>query len=160
MTAEVTLQLAAGTESFVPDESAFTLWAEQVAGHVGRPLALTVRVVEETESRQLNHDFRGQDKATNVLSFPFEPPPGIAWDDPFIGDLALCAAVIEREAEQQKKAPAAHWAHMVIHGTLHLLGHDHQNDQDAAAMETLEIELLNQLKIADPYRMAGETETP
>ncbi|MCH8551954.1 MAG: rRNA maturation RNase YbeY [Natronospirillum sp.] len=160
MTAEVTLQLAAGAADTTPDEARFALWADQVAAHVGRPLALTIRVVEEAESRQLNHDFRGQDKATNVLSFPFEPPPGIEWDDPFIGDLALCAAVILREAEQQQKTPLDHWAHMVIHGTLHLLGHDHQNDKEAAAMEALEIELLNQLNIADPYRMAGETETP
>lgn len=160
MPAELTLQVAEEVTEPPPDEDAFRHWADLVARQVGRPLALTARVVGSAESRQLNSDFRGRDKPTNVLSFPFEPPPGLDWDDPFVGDLALCADVIRQEAAAQGKREQDHWAHMVIHGTLHLLGYDHQNDEDAAVMERLEIHLLDQLNISDPYRIPGEKEAP
>src|SRR5690606_20131870 len=91
---------------------------------------LTIRIVDEEESRILNRDYRGKDKPTNVLSFPFEAPPGLdAW--PLLGDLVICAPVVAREAVEQGKPLMAHWAHMVVHGVLHLLGYDHEEDEDA-----------------------------
>ncbi|WP_193161376.1 rRNA maturation RNase YbeY [Microbulbifer hainanensis] len=113
---------------------------------------LTVRIVDEEESQQLNHQYRGKDKPTNVLSFPAEIPEDL--DLPLLGDLVICAPVVASEAQQQHKPAAAHWAHMVVHGTLHLLGYDHIDDSDAEVMESLETELLAGLGIADPYQPA------
>ena len=119
----------------------------------GRDTAeLSVRIVDEEESRQLNCQYRGKDKPTNVLSFPAELPEEL--DLPLLGDLVICAPVVAEEAEQQRKALLAHWAHMVVHGTLHLLGYDHIEDSDAEIMERLETELLAGLGIADPYHPA------
>lgn len=159
MDVEVTVQHAADDEPQPPpDDDDFERWVFRVAETLDRPLALTARLVSAQESQQLNRDYRGRDKPTNVLSFPFEPPPGIDWQDPYIGDLALCSQVIQQEAVEQGKGAREHWAHMVIHGTLHLLGYDHQNNDEAEAMEALEIRLLAGLHIADPYRTPGETE--
>jgi probable rRNA maturation factor len=97
--------------------------------------------------------YRAQDKPTNVLSFAFEPPPGYDSAEPYIGDLVLCADVVAAEAEQQLKIPAHHWAHLVIHGTLHLLGFDHEAPAAAADMEQLETQLLSQLNINNPYEI-------
>ncbi|WP_108445927.1 rRNA maturation RNase YbeY [Halomonas denitrificans] len=110
---------------------------------------LTVRFVDAEESQALNRNYRGRDKPTNVLSFPFEGPPGI--DLPLLGDLVICHPVVVREAREQDKSTPAHYAHMVIHGTLHLLGHDHIDDAEAVIMEALEREILASLGIADPY---------
>lgn len=110
---------------------------------------LTVRFAEETESRQLNHDYRGRDKSTNVLSFPFEAPPGI--DLPLLGDLVISPHVVAREALEQCKPLGDHFAHMIVHGTLHLLGFDHIEDDEAEVMEQLEREILAELAIPDPY---------
>ncbi len=107
----------------------------------GRPLA-TIRVVGAAESRKLNRTWRGKDKPTNVLSFTSEHD---------VGDLAICAPVVAREAREQGKQPAAHWAHMVVHGVLHLLGYDHENDRDAARMEARETKILAQLGMPNPY---------
>ncbi|OZB41718.1 MAG: rRNA maturation RNase YbeY, partial [Alishewanella sp. 34-51-39] len=101
------------------------------------------------ESQQLNLQYRGKDKATNVLSFPFQCPPGI--ELPLLGDLVICAGVVRAEAAEQNKPLAAHWAHMVVHGCLHLLGFDHINDADAEQMEAEEIQILQQLGISNPY---------
>lgn len=111
---------------------------------------ITVRVVDEDESQQLNHEYRGKNKPTNVLSFPFEAPPGIEMN--LLGDLVICAGVVEAEAQQQNKPLDHHWAHMIIHGTLHLLGYDHIEDDQAEEMEGLEISLLGKLSIDDPYQ--------
>ena len=111
-----------------------------------------VRAVDEAEGRRLNHEFRGRDRATNVLSFPFEPPPGVALDH--LGDLVICAPVVAREASAQGKPAAAHWAHMVVHGMLHLQGYDHETDEQAADMEGRETRILTALGFAAPY--AGE----
>lgn len=113
---------------------------------------LSVRIVDEEESRQFNHQYRGKDKPTNVLSFPAELPEDL--DLPLLGDLVICAPVVAQEAQQQHKALLAHWAHMVVHGTLHLLGYDHIEDSDAEIMESLETQLLAGLGIADPYQPA------
>ncbi|MBA3981050.1 MAG: rRNA maturation RNase YbeY, partial [Alcanivorax sp.] len=105
-------------------------------------------------SQALNHDYRGKDAPTNVLSFPFEMPEGLtlSGDELILGDIALCADVIAREATEQGKPAAHHWAHMVVHGVLHLLGYDHVADDDAADMEALEVTILAGLGIPDPYQ--------
>jgi len=112
-------------------------------------IEVVIRLVDEAESRQLNHDYRGIDRPTNVLSFPFEAPAEVQL--PLLGDLVICAPVVAREAVEQGKAAKAHWAHMVIHGVLHLLGYDHQADDEAQQMEQRERELLYRLHFTDPY---------
>lgn len=111
--------------------------------------SLLLRYVDAEESRALNRTYRGRDKPTNVLSFPFELPPGV--DDSHLGDLVICVPVVEAEAEAQGKSIEAHHAHMVVHGLLHLQGHDHESDDEAARMESLEIEILRQLGYDNPY---------
>ncbi|MDX1818278.1 MAG: rRNA maturation RNase YbeY [Marinobacter sp.] len=138
----------------VPDESLFRKWAE--SAWLGEdPAEVTIRIVGALESQGLNHEYRGKDKPTNVLSFPFEAPAGITI--PLAGDLVICAPVVEREAIEQHKASEAHWAHMVVHGMLHLQGYDHIEDQDAEVMEALEIRLMHRLGYSNPYE-AEETE--
>jgi probable rRNA maturation factor len=110
---------------------------------------MTLRFVDSDESRVLNRDYRGKDTPTNVLSFPFENPPGV--ELPLLGDLILCHPVVAREAAEQDKSLPNHYAHMVVHGTLHLLGQDHLEDDEADAMESLERKILAELGIADPY---------
>jgi probable rRNA maturation factor len=110
---------------------------------------VTIRIVDADESQALNADYRGKHKPTNVLSFPFEAPPGI--ELPLLGDLVICQNVVAQEAQQQHKPLMQHYAHMVIHGTLHLLGYDHIEDADAEAMEQLERRLLARFNIPDPY---------
>ncbi|QJR79714.1 rRNA maturation RNase YbeY [Alteromonas pelagimontana] len=113
-------------------------------------LEFTVRIVDEEESQSLNFQYRNKDKSTNVLSFPFECPPGVELN--LLGDLVVCAPVILREAQEQNKDTDNHYAHMIIHGLLHLLGYDHIEDADAEEMEALEIAILSQLGIDDPYQ--------
>ncbi len=110
---------------------------------------VTIRIVDEAESQQLNFDYREKDKPTNVLSFPFQCPPGI--ELPLLGDLVICAQVVAREAAEQGKTLQAHWAHMVVHGSLHLLGFDHINEEDAEEMEAEEIQILHDLGFPNPY---------
>jgi len=138
----------------LPSDDSIQAWV--AAALTGRRDAaeLTVRIVDEDESRQLNGRYRGKDKPTNVLSFPAELPEEL--DLPLLGDLVICAPVVAREAEQQRKTPSAHWAHMVVHGTLHLLGYDHIQDTDAEVMEKLETGLLAGLGYADPYAPLDE----
>lgn len=114
---------------------------------------VTIRIVDETESQTLNKTYRDKDKSTNVLSFPMELPEELSQnlDIPMQGDLVICAPVVEREAKEQNKSSESHWAHMVIHGMLHLQGYDHITDEEAEAMESLEINLLQQLGIDNPY---------
>ncbi|MBW7470558.1 rRNA maturation RNase YbeY [Marinobacter sp. M216] len=140
--------------SGVPEETLLQTWA-QAAWLGDHPSEVTIRVVGALESQTLNHEFRGKDKPTNVLSFPFEAPAGITV--PLAGDLVICAPVVEHEATEQHKTAAAHWAHMVVHGMLHLQGYDHVEDEDAEVMEALEIRLLAQLGFGNPYE-AEETE--
>jgi probable rRNA maturation factor len=110
------------------------------------PAEITVRFVDDREGRDLNRDYRGKDYATNVLSFPYESGERVC------GDLVLCIEVVEREAREQKKSAEAHYAHMIVHGMLHLLGHDHETSQDdAERMEALEREILENLGYPDPY---------
>ena len=115
------------------------------------PASLTVRVVGASEGRLLNRRWRGKDKTTNVLSFPAGDLPQAPDEALPLGDIVICAPVIRREALEQVKSVTAHWAHMVIHGTLHLLGHDHEDARDAAVMEQKERQLMAGLGFADPY---------
>ncbi|MFQ3787712.1 rRNA maturation RNase YbeY [Halomonas sp. A29] len=110
---------------------------------------VTIRIVDTEEGQALNRDYRGHDRPTNVLSFPFETPPGL--ELPLLGDLVLCHPVVEREAREQAKRLGDHYAHLVIHGMLHLLGHDHLEEDEAEVMERLEREILADFSIADPY---------
>jgi probable rRNA maturation factor len=137
----------------VPRDNQFQTWAEAaLAGRAGE-FSLAIRIADETEVRRYNRDYRGKDYATNVLSFPAELPDGLpeALRLSQLGDLLICAPVVAREAGEQQKSETDHWAHLVIHGLLHLLGYDHQDDQGAAAMEALETDILAGLGIADPY---------
>ncbi|MBL1274738.1 MAG: rRNA maturation RNase YbeY [Ectothiorhodospiraceae bacterium] len=114
---------------------------------------MTVRIVELDEIATLNQQYRQKTGATNVLSFPFERPPGLPADacEESLGDLVVCAAVVTQEAAAQQKPLEAHWAHMIMHGTLHLLGYDHLTDEEARQMETLEISVLSTFGYANPY---------
>jgi probable rRNA maturation factor len=145
---ELDLQLACDNK-ILPSQAQLELWLNTALKPYNKAFELTIRVVDIAESKQLNHQYRGKDKPTNVLSFPFEVPEGI--DLNLLGDLVICAEVVAKEADEQEKALMVHWAHMVIHGCLHLLGYDHINDDDAQEMEALEIDLLSQLSINNPY---------
>ena len=135
----------------VPSAASFRQWVNAALAGAKRrkPTELSIRIVDTTEGRELNRDYRGKDYATNVLSFPAELPPGVQL--PLIGDLAICAPVVIREATEQGKPARHHWAHMTVHGVLHLLGYDHIVDAEAEAMEALETRILGKLGIADPY---------
>ncbi|WP_444997108.1 rRNA maturation RNase YbeY [Aliikangiella sp. IMCC44359] len=110
---------------------------------------LTIRIVDELESKQLNLQYRAKDKPTNILSFPFEAPPQVPCD--LLGDLVICSQIVEQEALAQSKSLQDHWAHLLIHGVLHLLGFDHIEEDEANEMETLEIAILESLAIKNPY---------
>jgi probable rRNA maturation factor len=153
MIAQVDVQLTADDGS-VPTADDIATWvnrAVDAAGSTG-DMEVSVRVVSTAEMQQLNSEFRDQDKPTNVLSFPAGDLAGLPDDAARpLGDIVVCAAVVADEAEQQGKAQRDHWAHMIVHGTLHLLGFDHENDSDAAEMEGLEIRILGGHGIANPY---------
>ncbi|RKZ36817.1 MAG: rRNA maturation RNase YbeY [Gammaproteobacteria bacterium] len=116
-----------------------------------RQVEMTIRLVDETEGTQLNETWRGGVGPTNVLSFPFECPPGV--DMPLLGDIIICAPLVAREATKQNKSLSAHWTHLVIHGTLHLLGYDHIEESQAQLMENLEIRILHDLGYSNPYHI-------
>jgi probable rRNA maturation factor len=134
----------------LPTTDEFRMWVSAALAGRRQEAELAIRLVDDEESRRLNHQYRGKDKSTNVLSFPVDLPEEVA--SPLLGDLVICAPVVRREAEQQGKSEYAHWAHMVVHGVLHLLGYDHQNADDATAMESLEREILSGMKLPDPYK--------
>ena len=133
----------------VPAAVSFRNWvAAALKGRI-READLAIRIVDEREGQALNRHYRGKDYATNVLSFPAELPEGVKL--PLLGDLVICAPVVAREAAEQGKPVAAHYAHLTVHGVLHLLGWDHEHDKDAEAMEQLEREVLAELGLPDPY---------
>lgn len=137
----------------VPAAASFRRWVAAALDTRIREADLALRIVGEDEGRALNRHYRGKDYATNVLSFPAERPPGLPKNArfPLLGDLVICAPVVAREATEQRKPLPAHYAHLTVHGALHLLGWDHDNDADAHAMEQLEREILAGLGIDDPY---------
>jgi probable rRNA maturation factor len=131
-----------------PPARDFQRWTDAVLGTRAAPRELSVLLVGERRSRALNARYRGRDKSTNVLSFP---APAIATRGGVLGDLVICPAVLRIEARRQHKDEPAHWAHMVVHGVLHLLGYDHERERDARRMERREIRILRDLGIANPY---------
>lgn len=141
----------------VPAATSFRRWMSAALQGRIREADLAVRIVGEDEGRALNRHYRGKDYATNVLSFPGELPPEVKLPKgvtmPLLGDIVLCAPVVAREAAEQSKPLAHHYAHLTVHGCLHLLGMDHQDEREAQCMERLEREILAALRIDDPYRV-------
>ncbi|TKI05468.1 rRNA maturation RNase YbeY [Martelella alba] len=144
------LQVACDNPDGLPGEPDFTRWLQAVLPRFRDKAEVTIRLVDEAESHALNLTYRGMDKPTNVLSFPFDAPPQVRL--PLLGDLVICRQVVEREAAEQDAAPDAHWAHMVVHGCLHLLGYDHILDDEAEQMEGLEADIMLAMGYPDPYR--------
>ena len=151
MSITLDLQLACADSSGLPAEAQFQQWLDTAILPFQQEAEVTIRIVDEAESNDLNLTYRGKDKPTNVLSFPFECPPGVE-DFPLLGDLIICRQVVEQEASEQQKTLESHWAHMVIHGSLHLLGYDHIEDAEAEEMEALEKEFMHTLNYPDPYK--------
>ena len=145
----IDLQMACEQESDLPTAEQIEQWATAAVQPQSDEVEMTVRIVDEAESHALNLNYRGKDRPTNVLSFPFECPDEV--ELPLLGDLVICRQVVEREAQEQDKPLMAHWAHMVVHGSLHLLGYDHIEDDEAEEMESLETQIMTELGFADPY---------
>ena len=145
----IDLQIACEQETGLPTAEQIEQWATATVQPQSDEVEMTVRIVDEAESHALNLNYRGKDRPTNVLSFPFECPDEV--ELPLLGDLVICRQVVEREAQEQDKPVIAHWAHMVVHGSLHLLGYDHIEDDEAEEMESLETQIMTGLGFADPY---------
>ncbi|AJO88039.1 rRNA maturation RNase YbeY [Haemophilus influenzae] len=145
----VDLQIATENIEVLPTEEQIVQWATAAVQPEEDEVEMTVRIVDEAESHELNLTYRGKDRPTNVLSFPFECPDEV--ELPLLGDLVICRQVVEREAAEQEKPLMAHWAHMVVHGCLHLLGYDHIEDDEAEEMESLETQIMQGLGFDDPY---------
>jgi probable rRNA maturation factor len=133
----------------IPTAAMMQLWVDAVLKDSEQDSEIVVRLVDESESAELNLQYRHKSGPTNVLSFPFEAPEGFEMD--LLGDLVICAPLIAQEAQQQNKALFDHWAHILIHGVLHLIGYDHLQDDEAEEMEALEIKILSTLNIDNPY---------
>jgi probable rRNA maturation factor len=133
----------------IPAPASFKRWAEATCRGRIKHADIAIRIVDAPEGRRLNQHYRGKDYATNVLSFPAELPAGVQL--PLLGDVVICAPVVAKEATDQGKALSAHYAHLTVHGVLHLLGLDHENPREAMAMEAIERGLLADLGFSDPY---------
>ena len=133
----------------IPDEIFFHRWVSASLSSQKKRLEVVIRVINEDESAALNNRFRKKNVATNVLSFPADLPESLNF--PLLGDLAICAQVVAREADEQNKDLVAHWAHIVIHGSLHLIGFDHEDDVDAKKMEKMETKILSEFYFPSPY---------
>jgi len=145
---ELDIQLVFESEG-QPSQQQFQYWVDTALADYSQNTEIVIRIVDEQESAELNQQYRHKQGPTNILSFPVDLPEGVELD--LLGDLVVCASVLEREAQQQNKSLTDHWAHIIIHGVLHLLGYDHIEDSDAEEMEALEIAILNKLNINNPY---------
>ena len=148
---KLTLDVQRISRARAPTLAQFRRWAMAALQDRDRDAELSIRIVTATESRRLNARYRNQDKPTNVLSFPCPPPAALKLAA--LGDLVICAQVVAREAKQQGKRADAHWAHMTVHGVLHLLGYDHLKKHEAERMEALETDILARLGYPDPYQL-------
>ncbi|MTI14868.1 rRNA maturation RNase YbeY [Sansalvadorimonas verongulae] len=153
MSVFIDLQVA-GESGNLPSEEQLVAWATAAVRDERDEAEISVRIVDVEEGRELNAQWRQKDYATNVLSFPSDLPVELGL--PLLGDLVICAPVVEREADEQQKTLTSHWAHMVIHGTLHLLGYDHIEDDEAETMEALETSIMLSLGFNDPYEEQTE----
>ena len=153
MRAELEVQRAT-TLASVPDNDQFQLWVDAALDGKSNQFSLSIRIVDETEAQSFNRDYRNKDYATNVLSFPAELPEGLPTviRQSQMGDLLICAPIVAHEATEQRRSETDHWAHLTIHGVLHLLGYDHEQADEADVMESLETEILAKLGISDPYQ--------
>ena len=153
MQAELEIQRVS-TAINAPEDDQFQRWINAVPAGQDCQFSLTIRIVDEHEAQHFNREFRNKDYATNVLSFPADLPEGLPVKirQSQLGDLLICAPVVAREAMEQHRPENDHWAHLTIHGILHLLGYDHEQLDEAAVMESLETEILAQLGISDPYQ--------
>jgi probable rRNA maturation factor len=160
MKLDLDLQLASSGKN-LPQPDQFERWLIQALAGYRDHVSVCIRLVDEDESQSLNRDYRGKDKPTNVLSFPFELPPGVddAEAQALLGDLVICVPVVQREAAEQGKTEPQHWAHLVIHGALHLLGFDHIEPEDAEVMENIERRVLADLGLPDPYLLPDATDS-
>jgi probable rRNA maturation factor len=151
-TVDLDLQIMAEA-AWLPAQHQFDEWAVAALTEIEAPVELVIRIVDAIESQALNKQFRNKAEPTNVLSFPFELPAELSTElkNNHLGDLVICAPVMYQEAFEQNKPEVAHWAHIVVHGLLHLQGYDHQNESDATTMESKEIKIMNRLGYPDPY---------
>jgi probable rRNA maturation factor len=150
MTIDLLIQDArTSTDEKIPTDDEFNRWVTLVLENENTRGQVVIRVVDEQEMRQLNHDYRGKDRTTNVLSFAYDADEWGPQD--LLGDLVICADVVNREARQGDTRPMHHWAHLTIHGALHLLGYDHETDEQASIMEAREADLLSKINISNPY---------
>lgn len=148
MSIELELQIATQAKT-LPHPAQFREWVRITFSHQLDTAEMTIRIVDEKESSELNERYRHKLGPTNVLSFPYSPIPGIA--SRLLGDIVICAPIVEKEAEEQGKSLIAHWAHMVVHGCLHLLGFDHELNDEAEKMESIETDILVRLGFPPPY---------
>jgi probable rRNA maturation factor len=145
------IELLRNARSSSPSAREIGAWASAALGRRARGGALAVRIVTAPESRRLNARYRGRDRPTNVLSFPVPAAPLPPSARP-LGDLVICPRIVRDEARRQRKTVRAHWAHLIVHGTLHLIGYDHERPREARRMERREIAVLKRLGFANPYR--------
>ena len=149
----------AAEEDSTPDDAFIATWVTRAieAAWDSGDSEVSVRIVDAAEIRVLNRDYRGKDNPTNVLSFPAGDVAGLPDDEPSpLGDIVVCASVVQDESAAQGKATPDHWAHMLVHGALHLLGYDHESEEEAETMEALEIEILAAHGVGDPYKAAAK----
>ncbi len=135
----------------IPSQQQFQLWLTKALSHLPNENEVCIRIVDKHEITELNAHYRQKSKPTNILSFPQELPDSLTLDITPLGDMIICAEVVQQEAKKQGKPEIAHWAHLTIHGALHLIGHDHMKKEEAAIMEQLEINTLQELGYANPY---------
>ena len=143
------LQIAVSDSNDIPSQDKIQQWLTFILPQFVNEAELTIRIVDEQESQYLNNLYRHKDRPTNVLSFPFESP--VEMETPLLGDLVICKQIVQKEALEQNKSLESHWAHMIVHGCLHLLGYDHIDDNEAQEMESIEIDIMADLGFANPY---------